>query len=447
MYKSTPSPSQLMFAEDEIGAFFHYGINTFTGDEHGCGSWPASAFCPPKPIDFDQWLRVAKSTGARYACFTARHEEGFCLWPTKSTDYSIESSPHHGNDLVRNFVNACHRQGVKPGFYHSCYHDAHHTFNPGSCPTWGQEWDSLCNNIFLNPSKLEQFTRIQLTQIEELLTNYGPIYYLWLDHYGCPGTGAADLWRTIANRIRQLQPECLIMGIDTTTPGNETGHVTCPLWNPVETTDGTAFTLAIASASSSNNYGLLETSVVSGNPNGAHWRVRECPTNVGFHTEGWFWHPAPREPKPLQLDCHIDLYRRTVGLGANLIINLPVNSEGVVPDDIATAAERFGSWKKSNYGSPIAKTSGVDWEIIQIFQNPTVCSEFIVAEDISKGQTVVDYEVYLLFGNEWSKIAQGETVGHKIIITIPACETTGMRFLATRTCDGNPPAISEFSAY
>ena len=113
---TTPSALQLEFMDNEIGAFFHFTTNTYTGAEHGDGSASVSVFNPTK-IDLDQWMQTAKDMGAKYAILTARHEDGFCLWPTKTTDYNISNSPWKDGkgDLVKDFVEACRRHGLKPG--------------------------------------------------------------------------------------------------------------------------------------------------------------------------------------------------------------------------------------------------------------------------------------------------------------------------------------------
>ena len=115
-----PSARQIEFADWEVGAFIHYTLNPFTGQQHGDGQEPPAKFNPTE-LDVDQWMTTAKAMGAKYAVLTARHEGGFCLWPSKTTDYTIANSPYKNGkgDLVREFVDACRRHGLKVGLYHN----------------------------------------------------------------------------------------------------------------------------------------------------------------------------------------------------------------------------------------------------------------------------------------------------------------------------------------
>jgi len=121
-----PSKSQAAFQDLEMGVFIHYGINVYTGQEHGDGKEPPSRF-NPTALDVEQWVAAAKAMGANYVCLTARHEGGFCLWPSKTTDYTIANSPYMDGkgDIVRDFVKACRKHNIKPGLYHTASHDAY----------------------------------------------------------------------------------------------------------------------------------------------------------------------------------------------------------------------------------------------------------------------------------------------------------------------------------
>lgn len=183
-----PTPQQLMFMDLELGLFIHFGLSTYTGQVSGDGKQPASMF-NPSDLDCEEWMEVAKAMGARYAVLTARHEGGFCSWQTETTDYCVKNSPwcNGKGDVVREFVDACRKYDIKVGLYHTASHDAHHR----------------------QLLSAEEYASVQVQQITELMTNYGPIDYLWFDHHS-----GDKLWQSVDDQVRQLQPDCVIFGID-----------------------------------------------------------------------------------------------------------------------------------------------------------------------------------------------------------------------------------------
>jgi len=170
-----------------FGMFIHFGMGTFADDEYGKKNSPLSTY-RPTALDVDQWIRVARRTGMTYAVLTTKHCTGHCLWPSKLTDYSVANSPVT-TDVVGEFVKACRRNGIKPGFYYLLGWDARH--QPRMSP---QEYERFCTG-----------------QIEELLTGYGPIAELWLDIPFDMGPDTAGALARIYARAKALQPNCLVM--------------------------------------------------------------------------------------------------------------------------------------------------------------------------------------------------------------------------------------------
>jgi alpha-L-fucosidase len=169
------------------GMFIHFGMATFTEDEFGFKSSPASAYNPTK-LDVDGWIRVARDAGMKYAVLTTKHCTGHCLWPSAYTDYDVESSPVK-TDVVGAFVKACRRYGLKPGFYYLLGWEGRHQAR-------------------MEPAEYEEFCKNQLT---ELLTKYGPILEIWLDIPWDMGQDTAGALRRIYAHVKSLQPECLVM--------------------------------------------------------------------------------------------------------------------------------------------------------------------------------------------------------------------------------------------
>ena len=453
-----PSEKQLRFADWEVGAFIHFGLNVFTGQEHGDGKEPPSKFNPTE-LDAEQWVLAAKALGAKYACLTVRHEGGFCLWPSKSTEYTIANSPYKNGkgDIARDFVDACRKHGMKIGFYHTSSHDAHQglSWYDGEIE-WGPQRDSLMHAGFKNiEGWQEKYVEVQMEQMRELLTNYGPIDFMWSDHWGAPG--CEYIWKPITDLVAELQPNMVFMGPDTWIPGNETGHVVYPMWNAVNTVDGTKYTRPApteADTKIENNYGLLETDALAGHPLGKYWRPRECTTNTAFHTGGWFWHPdsvRPTHARPLT--DHLNLYYRSVGLGANAIINLPPDNRGLIPDDIVAAAKSFGDEIKNRFASPIASLQDAKPNNTVVLEWPEAkeINTIVTMENIVNGQRVAKYAFDAFVDGEWVELMSAnklaarkpynpnpgfETIGHKKIDRVTPIVTNKIRFRCLESVSG-----------
>ncbi len=441
-----PSAKQLEFADWEVGAFFHYTLNPFTGQEHGDGKEPPSKFNPTE-LDVDQWLRTAKDMGAKYAVLTARHEGGFCLWPSKTTDYTIANSPYK-KDLVKEFVDGCRRHGLKVGLYHTASHDAHTqlSWHEGKIG-WGKERDELVEKAYKDMGRMEFHKKVQVEQMRELLTWYGPIDFMWSDHWNAQDPDSP--WRAVTDLVAELQPNMVFMGPETWVPGNETGHVVYPMWNAVKTIDGTNYSRPATiqtDTSVQNDYGLLETDVYTGHPLGDFWRVRECTTSKGFDHGGWFWHRGLRD---IPIEYRVDLYCRTVGLGANTIINLPPNTKGLIDDNTAKAAKAFGNEIKRRFSTPVAQTKGIQTgDVVELkWDKPCHIDHIITMENIANGQKISKYVLEAFVDGKWQALKPRnlqlaahykpetfnpdpgfETIGHKKIDRVSSVYTNHIRF-------------------
>ncbi|GAA3590552.1 alpha-L-fucosidase [Flavivirga amylovorans] len=452
-----PSKKQIEFADWEVGAFFHFGLNVFTGQEHGDGKEPPSKFNPTE-LDAEQWVLTAKSMGAKYGCLTVRHEGGFCLWPSKTTEYTIANSPYKDGkgDIAREFVEACRKHGLKVGFYHTSSHDAYHALSwyKGEIG-WGKSRDSLVEIAFRDEKLKSKYLEVQMEQMRELLTNYGQIDFMWSDHWGAPGS--EHIWNPITDLVAEFQPNMVFMGPETWVPGNESGLVVYPMWNAVNTVDGTNYTRPAPNSNDSaveNDYGLLENEVRTGHPLGEFWRVRECTTHWAFHKGGWFWHPEVTLPRTL--NEHIDLYYRTVGLGANTIINLPPDDRGLVPDTIVVAAKRFGDEIKKRFANPIAELSEIKKsDIVELtWKESQEINTVVLMENIANGQRVAKYTLEAFLDGKWeelkpvnyfptakkpyNKIPGYETIGHKKIDRVESIKTDRIRFKCLKSIEGTP---------
>ena len=454
---ATPTALQQKFMDQEIGAFFHFSINTFTGDEHGDGGRPASAFNPQK-LDIDQWMEAAKNIGAKYAILTARHEDGFCLWPTTTTEYCVRNSPWKNGqgNVVREFVDACRRHDILPGLYFSPNYNGNEIFREKDRPvSWGRHWDSLTRVSFSDTAFCTRYRQLEIDQITELMTQYGPIYYLWMDHWNAAKDQQNDVCRTVTDLVRKLQPECLLSGPDIRHPGTEKGIVIYPLWNAVNTVDSTMYTRPVKNVldkSVVNNYGLLETDVIMGHPEGQFWRNVECPTDAPFSHGGWFWH---HELQRLSLEKLMDYYYRTVGLGANIVINLPPDREGLIPAETVEATRAFGQEFERRFGHITHETTeaiqGIEAELR--WETPEPINHVMLMEDLSQGQRIIAYSLEAWVDGAWQPLkpanrfmdtpegfvseAGFETVGHKKIDRVEPVVTDRIRWRCLRSVTPN----------
>jgi alpha-L-fucosidase len=282
----TPHPRQLAWQEMELHAFVHFGMNTFTNREWGDGTEDPKLFNPTQ-FDARQWMRALKAAGMKQVVVTAKHHDGFCLWPSKYTEHSVKNSPWRDGkgDIVREVAEACRAEGLKLGIYLSPW-DRHE-------PSYGD-----------SPRYNEHYKN----QLTELLTNYGPIYEVWFD--GACGEGPSGKkqvydWDGYVEVVRRLQPEAVIFsdaGPDVRWVGNEDGLASATNWSMLRRDEFSPGT---------SDYKLLG----EGQEDGTHWVPCECDVSI---RPGWFYHPD-QDDQVKSLAQLLDIYYRSVGQNAVLL--------------------------------------------------------------------------------------------------------------------------------
>ncbi|MFH1765755.1 MAG: alpha-L-fucosidase, partial [Gemmatimonadota bacterium] len=450
----TPSAEQIRYQEMELAGFIHFSINTFTDREWGFGDESPDLFAPTD-LDVDQWARVAAEAGMGELILTTKHHDGFCLWPSGTTDHTVAQSPWRGGegDLVGEFAEAARRNGLQVGLYLSPW-DRNH-------PDYG------------SPEYLEAYR----AQLRELLSGYGDINEIWVDgaNGGTGFYGGANEERRIDRRtyyqwpetmalVKELQPSTLIFsdaGPDIRWIGNERGFAGLTNWSTINTRD-------IVIGEADVEY------LNSGDPAGEDWVVPLCDTSI---RPGWFYHPdqdeAVKSPQEL-----VDLYYRSVGRNCVLLLNIPPDRRGrfhdhdvrslmefrrildeTFADDLAHGARTEAtSWRlghpkfapanvvDGDPGSYWAAGEGVTEATVEILLDGEVdFDRILLQEPIRFGQRVSSFSVEAGLQGEWTEISAGTTIGYKRLLRVSPVRADGVRILIHGALA--PPALSTVGVY
>ncbi len=387
-----PSPAQLEWQRDERALFLHFGVNTFTDREWGDGAEDPRIFAPPR-LDTRQWARVARSTGFRALILTAKHHDGFCLWPTRTTTHSVAASPWRegrGN-LVREFVDACRAEQLRVGFYLSPW-DRHE-------PTYGDS---------------PRYNDLYCDQLTELLTQYGPVHEVWFD--GANGEGPNGRrqqydWPRVWGLVRKLQPNAVMFsdaGPDVRWIGNERGSAGDPNWSTVDPA-----VVPVPGLSGDAVMRMLQ----HGDPAGSVWQPGETDVSI---RPGWFHHPA-EDARVRSIDNLVDLYFTSVGRNSKLLLNVPPTRDGLLHDvDVARLQgmhERLRALFRTNLAggrTPAWRATGARTGLLELDLGRTVSLSIAdLREDISRGQLVARYTLEGSNGGAWFTLSSGMTIGYR----------------------------------
>ena len=372
--------------------FLHFGVNTFTDREWGDGTEDPALF-DPTGLDARQWARGARAAGFRAMILTAKHHDGFCLWPSAVTTHSVARSPWRGGqgDVVREFVDACRTEGLRPGLYLSPW--------DRNAPAYG---DSPRYNDFY------------VDQLTELLTRYGELAELWFD--GANGEGPNGRrqvydWPRVFHTVRRLQPNAVMFsdaGPDVRWIGNEDGEAGDPNWSTVNP-DSVPYPGASGDA--------VTAMLQHGDPQGTVWRPGESDTSI---RPGWFYHAA-EDARVKSVEHLVATYFASVGRNSKLLLNVPPNRTGVLaPIDqsrLAALHERLGAMFGQDLaaGKRVAWQSGVDGTALaELDLGATVRVGIArLEEDVAQGQAVARYTLSGSDGSGWRVLARGHTIGYR----------------------------------
>jgi len=440
-YPPVPSKQQLTWHQLEFYLFVHFGPNTFTDIEWGHGDEAADIFNPAN-LDCRQWARIAKQSGAKGIIITAKHHDGFCLWPSKYSKHTVrESKWKNGKgDVLKELSQACREYDLKFGVYISPW-DRNH-------PLYGTP---KYNEVFVNMMK-------------EIFSNYGPIWELWWD--GANGEGPNGKkqvydWRKFENTVRKISPATIVfsdIGPHIRWVGNEAGIAGKTNWNLLDT------------AGYARGIGAPHTDTLNqGNTYGKNWIPAECDVSI---RPGWFYH-AKENDKVKTPDQLFDLYLKSVGRGANYLLNVPPDMRGLIHPNDSAALVGFKKLLDENFKKNIVKSkkvqilSGKDVthtnfltdqstktyvELTRyqnkslkfFFNEPVEINSIVLQEMIEFGQRIQNFE-FVLESIEGTHTIQGTTVGRKRIISFPSLKVKSIVLRITQA--KAQPILSEISVY
>ena len=431
-----PSDAQLAWHEMEFTAFVHFNMNTFTDMEWGTGGESPEQFNPSE-LDCRQWVKAFKDAGMKGVILTAKHHDGFCLWPTKTTEHSVKNSPWKNGkgDVLKELSEACKEYGLKFGVYLS-------------------PWDRN-NANYGKPAYINIFRE----QLRELLTNYGDVFEVWFDgaNGGSGYYGGANEKRKIDGKtyygwdetwaiVKKLQPDAMIFGDggpDIRWVGNEEGWANKTNWCLLrrdEVWPGWP------------HYKQLR----SGHEDGTHWVPAEVDVSI---RPGWYYHKR-EDHRVKSLPHLLDIYYHSVGRNGVFLLNVPPDARGLIHENDIKALKELAYTIKADFANELAKGQKVsatnvrdnsgkfkatnindgnketywataegikDASLTIEFENPIEFNRFLIQEYIRLGQRVKEFAVEAFVNGSWKLLAEETTIGYKRILRLPLTKTNKIR--------------------
>ena len=452
-----PTARQLRWQQLELTAFFHFGVNTFTGKEWGTGKEDPAIFNPSE-LNAEQWVTVAKDAGIRQVIITAKHHDGFCLWPSKFTEHSVKNSPWKlgKGDVVKDVATACKKLGMGFGIYLS-------------------PWDM--NSRLYGTEAYNDFFVDQLT---ELLTQYGQVDEVWFD--GANGEGPNgkkqvydfDRWYKL---IRNLQPAATIaiMGPDVRWVGTESGHGRVTEWSVVPVNN---LNPAAVAANSQTSIAFNPSGDMMGDDLGSREKIWNAKGLAWYPAEtdvsirpGWFYHEEENE-KVKTAKQLLDIYFNSVGRNGVLLLNIPPDKRGLIHEkDINSLKEwkgmRDNIFQKNILANAIivsgkktvsklltddkiktgftANESDTTTVFTMRLPSKQNCNVLLLQENITQGQRVEKFVLEYWKDDQWHTAAEGTTIGYKRLTrfaTVTA-DIFRLRILSSRL----NPVLAEIGLY
>jgi alpha-L-fucosidase len=414
-----PSPQEVEWQDLEFGVIIHFGTNTFLDREWGDGTADPKIFAPTQ-FDPEQWMHAIRAAGAKYVVLVAKHHDGFCLWPTEQTNYSVKNSQWENGrgDIVRRVSDAARKFGLKFGIYLS-------------------PWDRHEPKY----QRSSQYDDYYISELQELASNYGDLVEFWLD--GAGSEGHVYNFPRIIEHLRVKQPNTLVFADaalfeygDIRWAGNEDGIVAYENWNVLD------------------RHGYLR------------WRPVEADTPL--HKAHWFWH-ANDEGTLKSIDELISVYESSIGRGGQLMLGLAPDKRGLLPDLDVKRLEEFGAAIRKRYtvnliamehirsqateaaldGDPDtfwSAPTGSHHAILEAdFPKPVTFDHSLTMEWLNDGQHIEHYRIETWDGKNWTAATEGRSIGHRKIDRFPPVTTSRVRLNILES--SAQPHVREFQVF
>ena len=428
-----PSPRQVAWQATGNNAFVHFGMNTFHDREWGDGTEDPATFAPTG-FDADQWVATFAAAGMKGLVLTCKHHDGFCLWPSATTEHDVAASPFRGGkgDVVGEVAAACRRGGMQFGIYLSPW-DRHE-------PTFGTP---AYQQVFQN-------------QLRELCRDYGPLFEVWFDGAHCPPDDPALFdWQAAFAIVRELQPDAVIAitGPDVRWVGNEAGHTRADEWSVLPLPhaapgaldrDRDSWRALWALRERNQDQDLGSRKALTGAAALCWWPAE---TDVSIRP-GWFYHPhEDQRVKPLT--TLLDYWFAAVGGNAVLLLNVPADRRGRIAAPDAAVLADLGAYLRATFDTDLAagratKSYAKAGEVY--CDAPTTVDLFDLAEDIaSGGQQVEAFRIEVLQNGGWRECARGTTIGARRLLRTAPITGDGFRYWIERS--RGAPRIARFALF
>lgn len=441
-YGAVPSERQLIWHEMKYHAFIHFGPNTFTDIEWGQGDESPDVF-NPSDLDCRQWAKVIKEAGMEGAIITAKHHDGFCLWPSKYSTHTVrESQWREGKgDVLKELSEACKEFGIKFGVYVSPWDRNHPTY-----------FTSEYNNVFKK-------------MLEEVLTNYGDVYYVFFDgafSMGPDGKRQEYDWEGFTEVVRRCQPNAVIFsdgGPDVRWIGNERGYAAETNWCTVKS--GFFYPGIIG----------VNDQLQTGHEDGELWIPSEVNTSI---RPGWFYHPK-EDDKVKPLSRLVDNWYHSVGMNSNFLLNLPPDRRGLIHENDIKRLAELREYLDEAFSTNLAKNAsikatdtrgkafspekaidsipktywatddGVTEASLKLdFGKKVEVNAVLIQEFIPLGQRVRSFTVDAYVKGIFNQVARGLTIGNRRIVRFQTVNTHRLKInLEAKAC----PLIANIEVY
>ncbi|MEL0186647.1 MAG: alpha-L-fucosidase [Flavobacteriaceae bacterium] len=446
-----PTERQLSWQKLDYYAFIHFNMNTFTNKEWGFGDEHPDQFNPTE-LDTDQWAKIISEVGMKGIIITAKHHDGFCLWPSSYTDHSVKNSKWRNGeaDIIKDLAESCKKYNLKFGVYLSPWDRNHEDYG--------------------KPEYISYFRN----QLMELLTNYGDIFEVWFDganggdgYYG----GANEVrkvdkknyydWENTVKIVRELQPDAVIFsdaGPDIRWVGNEKGYANQTTWSPI--------------LKDSLYPGMLNFNKFSaGQENGTHWIPTETDVSI---RPGWYYHPE-QDDQVKSVEKLIDIYFNSIGLNSALLLNIPVDTRGLIHENDEASLRGLNNFIESAFDQNLVKKSRIyvessrekfkpelmiDEDLESFWASPKSSNSNIIelkfdekiefdileiSEAIKYGQRIKSFEISIETSSGWKNIFEGSTIGNRRLVRIDSQKTSTVRIQIIDS--KGPPLISNIGLF